>query len=123
MRVAVIDPGIRTFATILRSDGCSFSFADHNSGSLQQLVVSQSKIQSKLSAAKDPKEQRKYKNQICRVRKKIRHAIDELHNVTVKWLLENADLILLPKFNTAQMVKKRRNKFGHMSSMLDFIHI
>ncbi|HEY9863036.1 MAG TPA: zinc ribbon domain-containing protein, partial [Candidatus Obscuribacterales bacterium] len=59
-----------------------------------------------------------------RLRCKIRNLVKELHRKTAKFLVENFDVILLPTFETSQMVSKSRRKLRNKSvrQMLTLSH-
>ena len=45
-----------------------------------------------------------------RIRLKIRNLIDELHKKLAKWLCENYRCIIIPRFQTSQMIRKGQRK-------------
>ncbi|TAG86519.1 MAG: transposase, partial [Oscillatoriales cyanobacterium] len=45
-----------------------------------------------------------------RLKSKIQHLVKELHHKTAKFLVDNFDVILLPSFDSSQMVSKSRRK-------------
>ncbi len=55
-------------------------------------------------------QKRRLKKAADRIRVKIKHLIEELHYKTAKFLVDNFDVILLPSFDTSQMVSKSRRK-------------
>jgi putative transposase len=59
-----------------------------------------------------------------RLRGKIKNLVDELHKKTVRFLVDNFDIILLPTFETSQMSKKakRRIRSKSVRQMLTLSH-
>jgi len=60
----------------------------------------------------------------ARMRAKFRDLVDELHWKTIRFLVDNFDVILLPTFATSRMVSRAHRKIGAKSvrSMLTFAH-
>ena len=58
------------------------------------------------------------------MRQKVRHLIDELHHKVAVFLVTNFDVILLPTFETSQMVLKHARKLRAKSvrNLLSFAH-
>jgi putative transposase len=62
-----------------------------------------------MSKAKSAQKQR-LKKAADRIRCKVQHLVKELHHKTARFLVENFDVILLPSFESSQMVSKSRRK-------------
>ena len=58
------------------------------------------------------------------MQQKVRDLINELHHKTARFLVENFDVILLPAFETKDMVSKSKRKIRSKTvrSMLTFAH-
>ena len=58
------------------------------------------------------------------MRVRITNLIDELHHQAARFLVDNFDLILLPTFETSEMVQRGKRKIRSKSarSMLTFAH-
>ena len=67
---------------------------------------------------------RRLKKAASRLRCKIKNLIKELHQKCAKFLVDNFDVILLPTFETSQMVSKSRRKLRNKSvrQMLTLSH-
>ena len=48
----------------------------------------------------------------ARIRRKIRNLIDDLHKRLAKWLCECYEVVLLPSFETSQMLRKGQRRIG-----------
>jgi putative transposase len=109
-RLVALDPGVRTFITY---------FSEHSSGKLGQgdfkriyrLAQEKDEIQSiidkKLCNARKRYKLRKAQKNIS-FRKKC--LIEELHNKSISFLVNNFDVILMPTFETSEMVLKKTRK-------------
>ena len=51
---------------------------------------------------------RRMRKACLRSEKRIRNLVDEMHKKLIKWLDVNHDIVLLPKFETQQMVTKKK---------------
>lgn len=121
-RVVALDPGIRSFMTFFAEDGCG-KFAHGDFSRIQRLCAHLDALISKADTARSKPAQRLYK--ACdRIRQKIRHLIDELHHKVALFIVRHYDVILLPTFETKQMVCKGARKLRKKSvrSMLSFAH-
>ncbi len=112
-RVVALDPGVRCFQTFFSETCCGFLGRDAM-GRIQRLchhlddLISRStKVQAKC---------RYRMRKACnRIRHRIRDLIDELHHKVACFLVKNFDVILLPTFETSQMVKRGRRKLRSKS--------
>ena len=59
-----------------------------------------------------------------RIRQKIRNLVDEVHKKLTKWLVSNYEMILLPQFETSQMVTRAKRRIGSKTArqMLTWSH-
>lgn len=112
-RMVALDPGVRTFMTFFSET--SFGWLGNDSNlHIQKLCFRLDKLISSLS--KSPANQkRRLKKAASRLRCKIKNLVKELHHKTAKFLVENFDVILLPTFETSQMVSKSRRKLRNKS--------
>lgn len=107
-RVVALDPGVRTFMTIFSESSYGWLGRDSNLH-IQKLCFKLDKLYSKMSKA--PSAQRgRFKKAADRIKARIQHLVKELHHKTAKFLVANFDVILLPSFETSQMVSKSRRK-------------
>lgn len=121
-RVVALDPGVRTFMTFLSEN--SFGWLGNESNlQIQKLCFKLDKLISKISKAKS-KQKKRLKKASDRLRAKIKHLVQELHHKIAKFLTDNFDVILLPTFETSQMVSKSKRKLRNKSvrQMLTLSH-
>jgi putative transposase len=129
-RMVAIDPGIRTFATFYANDCCGkIGFRDF--GRIQRLCEHLDELLSRIALAKNSKVDgskiRNMKKAANRMRLKISDLIDELHHKVALFFVLNFDIIVIPKFETQNMVNKhkiggRKLKSNSVRSMLTFSH-
>lgn len=121
-RMVALDPGVRTFMTFLSED--SFGWLGNDSNLfIQKLCFKLDKLVSKISKA-PCQQKRRLKQAASRLRCKIKNLVKELHHKVAKFLVDNFDVILLPTFETSQMVSKSRRKLRDKSvrQMLTLSH-
>jgi putative transposase len=107
-RVVALDPGVRTFMTFFSES--SYGWLGNDSNLLiQKLCFRLDKLTSKMSKASSLQRKR-FKNAADRLKSRIQHLVKELHHKTAKFLVDNFDAILLPSFESSQMVSKSRRK-------------
>ena len=113
-RIVAIDPGIRAFATFYSSDECG-QIASGDYGRLVRLAQCLDDLLSRLDkkrkegrvTARRRQGMRKAAN---RMRAKFKALVDELHWKTIRFLVDNFDVILLPTFETRQMANRATRK-------------
>jgi putative transposase len=127
-RIVSVDPGIRAFATFYSADECG-QIASGDYGRLVRLAQHLDDLLSRLDkkrkdgrvTARRRQGMRKAAN---RMRAKFKDLVDELHWKTIRFLVDNFDVILLPTFETSQMVQRGARKIRAKSvrSLLTLAH-
>jgi putative transposase len=109
LRVAGVDPGVRTFNTVYDSKGTVTEMGPADIGKIYRLCAQSDKLQSRFSGP-DVRSKRR-----CRMRKawlwmhqRIRFLIRDCHRKCAKFLCENYDVVFLPTFDSKSMVAKSR---------------
>lgn len=108
--VVALDPGIRTFLTYFSENG---HFGKLGVGSFKRILSLQTKIEhliSKKALTSDKRKKRNLYSTINRLRFKLHNLVDELHWKTINYLVRNYRVILLPSFETSNMVKRGKRK-------------
>ncbi len=121
-RLVALDPGVRTFMTFFSEN--SYGWLGQNSNLyIQKLCFWLDKLVSKIARAPS-RQKRRFKKAAGRLRCKIKNLVAELHRKTAKFLVDNFDVILLPTFETSQMVSKSRRKLRNKTvrQMLTLSH-
>ena len=121
-RVVALDPGVRTFLTYFHERG--FGWLGHHAiNRIQRLCFHLDNLLSRASKA-NRQSKRNMRKATNRIRKRIRHLVDELHKKIARWLVDTFDIILLPTFETSQMTCKAGRKLHKKSArqMLTLSH-
>jgi putative transposase len=121
-RIVAVDPGVRSFVTFFSPESCG-KLGVGDFSRIQRLCSHLDKLISRMSKA--PRKQRyKMKKAAKRMRWKIKDLIDELHHKAALFLVNNFDVILIPKFETSEMSKRvnRKIQVKSVRSMLTFAH-
>lgn len=113
-RLVALDPGIRTFLTGF-AENLAFKIGEGDFARIARLGHHLDKLLSKSKT-------QNIKKAINRMRHKIRNLVDELHYKTVRFLVDNFDVIILPTFETSKMSIKsnRRLRAKSVRSMMTF---
>jgi putative transposase len=121
-RVVAIDPGIRTFATLYAVDGAA-KVGDGDYYAILRRCFALDDLISRISKA-TARKKRRLKKAADKLRFTIRNLVDELHFKLIRMLLNSFDTILLPTFETSEMVSRAARKIRAKSvrSMLTWGH-
>ena len=124
-RVIALDPGVRTFMTGYDPKGLCFKWGHSDINKIYRLCFYLDRLQS-LWSEKYIGYKRRYrlKKAGARLRMKIRNLVDDAHKKLANFLCKHYDLIMLPKFETSQMVIKRKRKIKSKTAraMLTWAH-
>jgi len=111
--VVALDPGVRTFQTCYDADGSVIEWGAGDMSNIFKLSLQADHIQSKLDKSKLTKGrqcQKRLRKAWWRKLDKIKYKIAEVHKKMARWLCTTYRTILLPKFETSRMIKKRDRK-------------
>ena len=122
-RVVSIDPGIRTFATFFSESSCG-KIGHGDFGRIQRMCSHLDALISNTKREDRSLRRRRLRLACARMRARIRDLVDELHHKVALFFVKNFDIILLPTFETKDMVSRARRRIGRKSvrSMLTFSH-
>jgi putative transposase len=111
--ILAIDPGVRTFITGYSPDGTIIEWGTNDMARIYRLCHSLDDLQSRWNS-KSINHKKRYKMQTAgrRVREKIRDLIRDFHHKCAKYLCENYGYILLPTYQSQQMVRRGRRRIG-----------
>jgi putative transposase len=112
-----LDPGVRTFMSFY-SPYVFGKIGDGDFKKIYRLCLGLDSLYSKMAV--EPSKKRKFKLAAERQRWKIFDLIDDLHKKTAHFLVTRFSEIVIPSFETSQMVTKLRSKTAR--SMLTFAH-
>lgn len=114
---ASVDPGVRTFGTLYSPTiGVAFKLGDKDISRIYRLCRHLDKLLGKKIRGKN--------KAIQKLRLRIHHLVDEVHWKVIRFLLDNFKGIIIPPFNTSQMVKKQNRKISSQTvrKMLTWRH-
>ncbi len=122
-RVVALDPGSRNFLTWF-SETDTGHIAPGAFGKIQRLCHHLDDLLSRAKLEKQRFAQRNKYRAADRMRVRISNLIDELHHQAARWLVDHFDIILLPTFETSEMVLRGARKLRTKSvrSMLTYAH-
>ena len=121
-RVVALDPGVRNFITWFSEDGCG-KLGEQDFGRIQRLCQHQDNLLSRATQAPSRK-RRNLRRAAARMTVRIWNLVNELHHKTARYLVDNFDVILLPAFETSDMVTRgqRRIRSKTVRNLLSFAH-
>ena len=121
-RVVALDPGVRSFLTWY----CADSVGKIGAGAFFRIQRLCERLDDLLSrAAKSPTRRRRNMRRAAgRMRLRIENLVDELHRQAARFLVDHFDVILLPAFETSEMVErgKRRIRSKTVRNLLSLAH-
>lgn len=122
-KVVAIDPGVRTFLTTYDQDGEVHEWGKGDQTQLYKLGVHVDRLNKKASSARHAS-RRRIKKAIGRIYDRVRNLVDDVHKKAAKWLCENHQVVLIPKFSSQQMTRRgeRRIHTKTVRSMLHWSH-
>ncbi|RLN71817.1 hypothetical protein BBJ29_004858 [Phytophthora kernoviae] len=128
-RVCAIDPGVRNFATIYDPDGRTLSVKDAytvlkrrfeaidamksklallntKSKSKRAIKVRQRKKTKGRAKSKQHRKQHRLRRRIRFTHRRVTRMVNDMHQKLSSWLAANYNQVLLPSFQTAEMVRR-----------------
>jgi putative transposase len=113
-RVVALDPGVRTFQTAYDPTGVVIEVGKQDIQRIDRLCWHLDKLQSEeVRLKKDPDKKRRrqgLRRAMMRLRKRVRNLIDDVHKKLARFLVVNYTTILLPTFETQDMVKRTQRR-------------
>ena len=121
-RVVALDPGIRSFLTWF-SETDAGHIGRQDFGRIQRLCAHLDNLLGRAASAGHGR-RRNLLRAAGRMRTRIRNLVDELHHKAARFLVDNYDVILLPTFETSELVSRGRRKLRRKSvrNLLTFAH-
>jgi len=110
-RIISLDPGVRTFQTGYDPNGAVFEWGKNDMSRIMRLGYGIDQLQSRYNTkgSMSSKKRSNLKKAEHRMRLKIKNLVKDCHRKLAKFLCESFDIILLPSFETSQMVTKKAN--------------
>lgn len=110
-RVIALDPGVRTFQTGYDPSGLCVEWGKQDISKIYRLCHSLDRLQSKINKG-GHKRRWSRKRAAVRIRKKIKNLVKDLHHKLAKWLCKEYSLVLLPEFETQNMIQKGKRRLN-----------
>jgi len=101
-----LDPGVRTFQTFYSDQGIAGKIGHSVCDSLIDIGLLEDKLKSKLKTIKKKRTRYNLKKRCFLLRSKIKNIVKDLHWKTCHFLCSTFKHILLPSFETSNMVRK-----------------
>jgi len=122
-RIVALDPGVRTFQTFFSPD-LAGAIGYHDFGRLVRLCKHLDDLISRTALSTNKKQRYRMRQAAHRMRWKIRELRDELHAKACRFLVDCFDVILIPTFETSQMVTRVGRKLHSKTvrAMLTWAH-
>jgi transposase len=123
-RICSVDPGSRTMATLMSLSTQSVNFIEIGTGKDAERLLELAKTLDRLISARFRKEnsqapstspstfalnarqRRSLRRRCFRIRERIKNLRADMHNRLAKYMVRNHNIILLPRFDTKQMIHK-----------------
>ena len=123
MRVVALDPGVRDFLTYFSETGFGW-LGTQAINRIHRLCSHLDGLLSRIATCTLRRKRRTMRRAANQIRKRIRCLVKELHCKLVHFLVSNFDVILLPSFDTSQMVLRNRRRLRKKSvrQMLTLSH-
>ena len=109
LRVISLDPGNRKFICGFDSEGNVIQWGVHDQETIIKLGKKIDHLQSLLSKVKHHAKYKLKKRGLLK-QEEIRNKVNELHCKLTTWLCENYDIILLPRYESKNMVRKENER-------------
>lgn len=123
-RIAALDPGVRTFQTVYDTTGAVIEVGKSDMGRIHRLCYYLDDLLSRLAASSKKRQRYRMRRAADRLRLRIRHLVDECHKKLATFLVAEYEVILLPAFESQDMVRRRRRVLTSKSAraMLTWAH-
>lgn len=127
-RIIALDPGVRSFMAFFAVTPGSEHYGTIGNGDfsrVMRLLVHADKLLGRVARRTDSSRRRKnLLRAVDRIKNKVSDLVTELHHKVSRWLVDNYDVILLPTFETSEMVVRGARKIGRKSvrAMMSFRH-
>ena len=121
-RVVALDPGVRSFLTWFSEDDAGH-IGKGDFGRIQRLCAYLDDLLSRASKVGHQR-RRNMHRAADRMRLRIRNLMDELHHKAASFLVDNYDVILIPRFESSDMVRRGARRLSRKSvrNLLTFAH-
>jgi putative transposase len=102
-----LDPGVRTFQTLYSPHGEAYKCGDKDMNRIFRLCKHLDKLISNRKG-----KSAKYRRAMKKLRFRIRNLVDEVHWKTIHAILSRFNQVIVPPFETSQMIKRLNRKIN-----------
>lgn len=124
--VVALDPGVRIFQTCYDNLGHGYYVGEDSNALRKSMEIAQRMRDGIMrNGKKGDSKQRKHLLKVAnRVEQKIKNKISDIHRKLSKFLCKEYDKVIIPSFDTKQMVKKEKRVIGPQTakSMIGWSH-
>ncbi len=108
--VASLDPGVRTFMTVYDAE----SVVEWGPGDTTRIHRLCQRLDHLYKRCAEVNHRTRYKlrRAALKIRRKIRNLVDDAHRKLTKWLCQNYQVVLIPLFETQQMVRRGHRRLN-----------
>ena len=112
-KVAFLDPGVRTFQTIYSpTPGVAYKVCDREMRRLHTLQLQIDTLNAIRSSAVERSRKLRLQRALRRAWYRLQHCVDDLHYKTAHFLCSNFETIIVPPFETSNMVRRGNRRIG-----------
>ena len=104
-----IDPGVRTFLSCYEQSNI-FKIGENANLKINKMCKDIDNLKSIKDKETNKKKKKRLRKAILKRYEKVNNKIEELHNKTINYLVNNYKEIIIPPFETQEMVKTLNNK-------------
>ena len=126
LKAISFDPGVRTFLTGYDPAGVVYHWGEQDMNSIYRLSRCIDRLKSQQSKPSytnrigvvrkiNHKRRTNMKRAEWRLRQRIKNRIDDFHHKCSKWICQNYNIVLLPTFDSKNMVKRGRRRLANKS--------
>ena len=100
-----LDPGVRSFMTGYSAEGTVFKYGEHMYPVLDKFYKKLDKLQERMKTARK-KAMKGMRSKVAKLYRKLKNQVIDLHTKCAVMLCQNFKHVLLPKFETSNMLSK-----------------
>lgn len=123
-RMIALDPGTRVFMTGYEPSGSVIEVGGADMGRIERLCAHLDALHSRIAKERHLKKKWRMRRAAASMRAKIRNLVDDIHKKVSYYLATTYDVVLLPKFEASNMVRRatRRIQSKSVRAMLTWAH-
>lgn len=117
LKVCAMDPGVRTFNTVVDNTGNVTEFSPDDVGRIYRHCYHMDKLQGKMfQSSNNSKKKYRVSRAWHRSIRKLKNLVLDVHRKCCKYLCQHYDVVFVPVFNTKNMVSRAGRKINSKTS-------